>query len=88
MSKTNGFSDFRFTFANQPIQGKYTLVNIYPERRVIKDEIPVLPESVAPRTIGQDFYKKRERPPFVTERDPPNEHRFNPTETLISFNTI
>ena len=41
-----------------------------------------------PRVITTEFFKRPYRPPFVSSADPPMESRLDPTETLMSFNTI
>jgi hypothetical protein len=37
-----GMGEMRFSFLNQPLTSKYTLVCQYPEKHIIKDEIPRL----------------------------------------------
>ena len=78
----------RFSFSNQPLTSKYTLVCNYPEKRIIKDEIPKLTEQLAPRVISTEFFKRSKRPPFVSKDAAPHELRLNPPETLFNFNTI
>ena len=75
---------FKFSFQNMPLSQKYTLVNIYPEKRIINQDVSSLP--VVNKVT--DFFKKQSRPSFVTINDPPNEQRFNPSESLASHNTI
>jgi hypothetical protein len=43
---------------------------------------------VIPRVITTEFYKRPQRPAFVSPFDPPIESRLDPSQTLMSFNTI
>lgn len=43
---------------------------------------------LAERVVTTEFFKKPERTSFVSPLDPPHESRLNPTETLMSLNTI
>ena len=78
----------RFSFMNQPLTNRYSLVKNYPEQKIITNEVPKLPHPVIPRVITTEFYKRPQRPSFVSPLDPPNESRLDPTQTLMSFNTI
>lgn len=63
-------------------------MSIYPEKQILKDEGIIKGEYIGPRVATTEFFKKSKRKSFVTEKDPPNELRFNPPPTLHNYNTI
>lgn len=54
----------------------------------MKDEVNLLPTQVVPRVIAREFFKYPSRPSFVTDNDPINASRFNPTKAFFNYNTI
>jgi len=75
---------FKFTFQTTPISQKYAIINTYPERRIINNEVPALTNRVS----GTDFFKQPTRPSFIRGDESPHEMRFNPSESFVDYNTI
>jgi hypothetical protein len=57
-SQTGRRDSMRFSFINQPLTNRYSLVKNYPEQKIISNEVPSLPQQVIPRVITTEFFKR------------------------------
>eukprot|EP00347_Sterkiella_histriomuscorum_P010785 403374929 len=83
ITKTNNFS-----FQNEQITDKYGLINEYPDKTIVNDNLSYY-KMIEPRIKTRDIFRTMPRQEFVSERSPPNQNRFDPSiETLKQFQTI
>ncbi len=75
-----------FAFKHQQLAQKYSLINNFPEMRIIKDqEKDITEQSInMPRVKIRDFSRVIKRKEFVSFSDPPNEKRFDQTDDVIN----